>query len=445
MTLRRRATGLRTRLQVTVLASVALGLAAIVLLFNLLLDSQLSHDVDDVVHARASAELTTLRVAGGRIVAAEAPDDAALESQVWVFADGRALERPRVSPALDRAAVRLGAGPARRIDAEGTALYSVPVVRHGRRLGGVVAGASLAPYEHTRNIALVASLILAAVLLAGLALVTRWLLTASLRPVAHMTREAAEWSEHDPQRRFALGDPHDELTSLAATLDDLLDRLAAGLRREQRFSAELSHELRTPLARISAEAELALRQQRTAGEYREALESVLTNATRMTRAVDALVAAARAETSGSAVSDAWRAARGAADACADLAGQEAVGLDVPQPERSIRVLADLDLVQRVLSPVIENACRHARSQVRVSIVRRSGTIDFAVHDDGPGVGADELDAIFEPGRRGRTNGHHPEGIGLGLALARRLADAVHGEIAAKPGPGGHFHVRLPAA
>ena len=78
-------------------------------------------------------------------------------------------------------------------------------------------------------------------------------------PGVRMTRQAAEWSEHDLDHRFALGAPHDELTELASTLDRLLDRLAASLRHERRFSAELSHELRTPLARVLAEAELALR------------------------------------------------------------------------------------------------------------------------------------------------------------------------------------------
>ena len=73
------------------------------------------------------------------------------------------------------------------------------------------------------------------------------------------------WSEHDPGRRFAAGEPYDEISQLAAMLDGLLDRLAASLRREQRFSAEMSHELRTPLAKIRAEGELALRRGVTPG------------------------------------------------------------------------------------------------------------------------------------------------------------------------------------
>jgi signal transduction histidine kinase len=91
---------------------------------------------------------------------------------------------------------------------------------------------------------------------------TWWLLGASLRPVVRMTRQAAAWSEQDLDHRFALGPPHDEPTELAATLDGLLDRLAASLRRERRFSAELLHELRTPLFHVLAETELALSRER---------------------------------------------------------------------------------------------------------------------------------------------------------------------------------------
>ena len=141
------------------------------------------------------------------------------------------------------------------------------------------------------------------------ALVTRWVLAAALRPVAEMTADAEAWSVRDADRRFAAGEPYDELSQLAATLDGLLDRLSASLRREQRFSAELSHELRTPLAKICAEAELALRRERRPSAYREALQTVLGNAQTMTRTIDTLVAAQRQESG---------LARGSADSQAVL-------------------------------------------------------------------------------------------------------------------------------
>src|SRR5207302_3027998 len=135
-----------------------------------------------------------------------------------------------------------------------------------------------------------------------------------------MTRQASVWSERELDERFGLGDPHDELTELAAMLDALLDRVAAGLRRERRFSAELSHELRTPLARIIAETELALRRDRSPDDYRSALELVHANARRLAQTVDALVAAARLEAGGPrGTADAYAVASETLDACAALA------------------------------------------------------------------------------------------------------------------------------
>src|SRR5207302_9794321 len=115
-----------------------------------------------------------------------------------------------------------------------TRLYAVPIISGGRRLGTVVSAVALTPFEQTQQTALLASLALGGLLLLVVALAARWLLLASLRPVGRMTRQAADWSERDLDRRFALGDPYDEVSELAATLDRLPERLAAGLRREQR-------------------------------------------------------------------------------------------------------------------------------------------------------------------------------------------------------------------
>ena len=179
-----------------------------------------------------------------------------------------------MSAELDRAAQAAAATPGVSVEVPSLdmRLYAMAVSDDPATV--VVAGVSLTPYEHTQQIALVGSLILALALLLVVTLVARWMLRAALRPVSSMTADVESWSEHDPERRFAAGVPYDEISQLAATLDGLLDRLAASLRREQRFSAEMSHELRTPLAKIRAEGELALRRDRDSGEYRQALETV---------------------------------------------------------------------------------------------------------------------------------------------------------------------------
>jgi signal transduction histidine kinase len=85
--------------------------------------------------------------------------------------------------------------------------------------------------------------------------------------------------------------------------------------------------------------------------------------------------------------------------------------------------------------------------VRVSIERRDSTVRFVVADDGPGVAKSEREMIFEPGVRGRLGeAGGPNGAGLGLSLARRLARGTTGDVEVLDGAdGGRFLVRLPAA
>lgn len=440
--------GLRRRLLLVVLATVALVIAALVAGFNVLLARTLDGDARDLVRSRAAARVASLRIDHGHLSVGEAPDGRSSDAYVWVFAGARPLERPNTGAAIDRAARGLAAGPARFVDVatSDTRLYGTPVVAGGRRIGTVVAAVSLAPYEQTRRTALIASLVFGAVVLLLVGVAASWLLVAALRPVVRMTRQAAAWSERELDHRFGLGPPHDELTELAATLDALLDRLAASLRRERRFSAELSHELRTPLARLLAETELALARERQPREYRQVLGLVHRNAGQLARTVEALVAAARYESgAGRGSADAEAVATEAAAACRGLAAERQIELKIAGPAHPLRVGVEAELAERVLQPVIENACRYGSSRVRVGIERHDSTVLYTVEDDGAGVENDERERIFEPGARGsasESNGNN--GAGLGLPLARRLARSVSGDLVADSSEsGGRFVIRLP--
>jgi two-component system OmpR family sensor kinase len=439
--------GLRSRLLVVVVAGSALTLAVLTAGFNLVLRDRLDHDASNLLRARSEARLTTLGVVRGRIAEREAPDDAAADSQTWIYQGRRAIERPRSSTANQRAADALASAPQgfRDVPATDARLYGVPVVDRGRRLGTLVEAISLAPYEGSARTALIASLVFAVAALVAVALAANWAIRGALRPVARMTRAAADWGEHDLDRRFALGEPHDELTRLASTFDHLLDRLAASLRREQRFSAELSHELRTPLANLAAEAELALRRERSPDDYRESLLAVRHSAEQMSRTLEALIGAARAESGASrGTSDAEQAARRAIAASAGRPG-DGIAVEVAPPPRPLRVGADPEIVERMLVPLIENGRRHARSAVSVAVQAGNGAgASFVVADDGPGVRPEDRERIFEPGVSLAAPEDHA-GAGLGLALARRLARAAGGDVEALPSDrGARFRVRLPS-
>jgi signal transduction histidine kinase len=441
--------GVRTRLLLAVVGVVSLALVIGVTAFNLLLDQRLAASATALARGQALATLSALDVVDGRVVAPEARDDgAALGSPVWIFSGTTPIETPRAQASVAAVAASLANGPEHTIRVgEKIRLYAVPVVDHGQRVGAVVAGVSLDPYDETATIAFIGSVVLAFVLLGAITLLTWWILGKALQPVSRMTEDAAAWSDHDLDKRFDLGDPYDELTQLGATLDTLLERLSASLRHEQRFTAELSHELRTPLAKIVAESELALRRERSDEDYRASLEAVHRNAEYMARTVDALVAAARqeADPTGTAI-DARQAVREATASVQDEADAAGIEIHVTVPVEPVTVAIEDDLLERIVVPLLDNAIRYGASAISLALARNGRFATIDVHDDGMGVRADERDRIFEPGARGTAAGTAPTGAGLGLALARRLARSAGGEISVTAdGRGGKFSVRLPVA
>jgi two-component system, OmpR family, sensor kinase len=465
---RPRLSGLRARLLLSTLMGSLLAVSVLVGAFNLVLDGKLRGDVDNLLRDRAAAQLRTVAVIDGRISVPEAPDKAAPDTETWIFAGPRTLEQPVAAPESQRAALALNGGAQRflTVEATDTRLHAVPIVERSRRLGTLVVGASLNSYESSAHTTLVGSLILGILTVLGIAAISAWVIRRALAPVARMTAAAADWGEHDLSRRFLVGEPHDELTELAATFDRLLERLSQSLRREQRFTAEISHELRTPLAKILAEAELTPAPDRsraaeaagagtppleaaiepTPARYRRALESIRVSAGSLGRTLDTLLATARSEIAeGSRSTEARAVAEQAARDATNAATVRGITIQIAGPPANVRVAAEFDLVQRALAPLIENAIRFARGRVDVSIRTDANQVVFEVHDDGPGVEPTIREQIFEPGVSTGGNGAG-SGAGLGLPLARRLAYAGGGDIdqvAARQGA--TFSLRLPAA
>ncbi len=441
---RRLPLGVRTRLLLAVAGAITAALAVGVAAFDVLLEQRLSDSATAVARAEAEAERSSLRVVDGRLTVPSSTVESGLGNTVWVFAGGTALEAPRTSAAVAALAASLARGPRRVLEGERTRFYSLPVSDRGRRIGTVVAAVSLSAYEETAREALGGAVALAVTLLAVVLLLTNRILARALRPVAQMTRDAASWSDSDLERRFRLGEPHDEITRLGATLDGLLERVAASLRHEQRFTAELSHELRTPLARISAQAELALARDRGPDEYRDGFESVQRSAEQMTRIVESLVAAARTE---GALEQGRSDARDAVVLAAEsVAPGEAGGrIRLSLPPGPARVAVEVDLLERMLTPLLDNALRYSEGPVDVSLVERGGTVVLAVADEGPGIEPGEEERIFAPGVRGAA-GSGGAGAGLGLALAARLARSAGGRIDVESRRGGAtFVLVLPRA
>jgi signal transduction histidine kinase len=439
---------LRTRLTASAIAGATITLATLITAFNLVLDARLRTDADNVLRERAATVLRGLGTVDGRLSVIEAPDQGAIDAQTWIFAGQRTLEQPAgADPRNQRAARSLAAMSSgfRTVEATDTRLQATPARQAGRLLGTVVVGASLAPYESTASSALLGSVILGLLTLVAIAALSRWLISRALRPVAQMTAEAADWGEHDLSRRFYASEPHDELSTLASVFDGLLSRLAQSLRREQRLTAEVSHELRTPLAKILAEAELAIGHDRSPQQYRSSLHLIKHYAHDLQQVLETLLASARAAVPGrTTASDAQESAQRAAAPLRETLTAQGKSIELVC-SRPLRVAVEADVVERILSPLLENATRFARHHVTLDISAADGEVVFEIRDDGPGVDPRDRERVFDPGFRSaepHTQTH--VGAGLGLPLARRLARAAGGEVEARASNhGGSFAVRLP--
>jgi signal transduction histidine kinase len=289
--------------------------------------------------------------------------------------------------------------------------------------------------------------VLAVALVAG-----RFVCRQALWPVRRMAADARAIDPTDPARRIDAPADGDELTDLGLSFNGLLDRLHESAERHRRFAGDASHQLRTPLAALLGQVEIALRRERTAGEYRDALTSAHAQATQLHRIIEALLYLTRA------AADAGVPRREPLGLASWLSSQlqqwanhpRAADLHLADTGDNPSVLSHPVLLGEVVNVLIDNACRYsaAGSLITLTIAHADGLARLQVADQGQGISANDLSQIFTPFFRTtdamRAN---RKGMGLGLSIARRLAEALGGNLSvtSRVGCGSCFVVTLPSA
>ncbi|MFI6359277.1 sensor histidine kinase [Streptomyces sp. NPDC050743] len=415
-------TGFRERVvALTVLIATAV-VAILVVVSHVLLSRVTDADAHDLARTRAEAVAANVTAKGGRVVLTENGSEA-LDEVAWVYADGRLLDG-NVPPSLvDRVEELADSGRSQTASVGNYLLYARKVPIDGHHVM-VIVRVDLTPYETSEQRSLTLSLILGGltILLAGG--VAHLVVRRALRVVHEMAALADEWGHHEPGRRFNLGIPRDEFGELGRTLDHLLERVDNALADERRLTDEIAHELRTPLTVLRAEAQLA----QLSGEPVPP-EAVLSEVDRLDAAITTILRAARARTDKRTRCDLRSAARQA------IAGR-AVEVAFP-PKVEVAVAADVAV--SLLSPLLENSLRHARSRVWITARNQGEVIVVDVLDDGPGFDPADVDRVFEAGVTGG------DGYGLGLPVVRRIAASAGAEVRAIADGRGHVEVTLPAA
>ncbi|WP_078963929.1 sensor histidine kinase [Streptomyces durhamensis] len=438
---------LRGRLSLVALTTAALLMVILTVVFNTVVRHRLQQEADDELRTRAAAVATTVDTRHGRVRVLETSGDRLLDTNAWIYAGGRLLEQPPSGAgALTRAAGALAArgrrGCAVVHGPDTVRLCAEPVPGVGAR-ATVVTALDLAPYRNSAETLLLGSFALDAVMLACTYALTRLAVGRALRPVRAMTEQATQWSAVGSEERFTGRGRPAELAALGASLDALLDRIRAVLRHERQLTGELSHELRTPLSRIVAELDWWRSRPRSAAETRASHEVLAEAAQSMRTVCDTLLDEARAGVP---------TAPGTADVPAVLhrlsaavAAPDAVRITVGGAAGALTAGVRPALLERIVSPLLANAVRYARTTVTLTASPVDGGVRVEVTDDGPGVPGDFTEVLFQPGRRADPGDGHG-GAGLGLPLARRLARSAGGEVFHDPGhgPGARFVVTLPA-
>nr|WP_221381327.1 ATP-binding protein [Actinoplanes polyasparticus] len=280
-------------------------------------------------------------------------------------------------------------------------------------------------------------------LIALLAVVLWRVLGAVLHPVDALRAGAEEITGGTREGRLPVPESRDEIHRLAVTLNGMLHRLESARVRQRAFVADAAHELRSPLTNMRTELEVSQRLPDT--DWQALSHDLLTDVDRLSRLVDDLLLLARADDGGGrAISAPFRSVD-----LGSLVGDVAdryPSVTYVRPSAPMEVTGEPDALGRVVANLLDNAVRHAKSQVRVTVTAHGTYRLISVTDDGPGIPAADRERVFDRFTRlDDARARDAGGSGLGLAIVRELVRRHGGTVGlADAGPGLRVDVRLPA-
>jgi heavy metal sensor kinase len=331
------------------------------------------------------------------------------------------------------------------------ATQSTPTIKPEIRYSALALTAAISrqPAQTALSRLAVALFGLSAAIWATACIVGRRYCRRALRPVTRMASAARAMQAADQGRRLPVAATGDELENLGQSFNGLLGRLQESFERQKRFTSDASHQLRTPLAAMLGQVEVALRRSREPAEYQQTLTMVREHAIHLQAIVEALLFLARTEAEAKSPNaeplelgawmkrhlSSWSSHPRASDLCLECAAD--LGIMAPAP-----------LLSQLIDNLLDNACKYSEpgSPITIHVGTSGDHARVLVEDRGSGIPARDLPHIFEPFYRSpEARRLGKSGVGLGLAVARRIAVALGGSLEAQSevGHGSRFTLRLP--
>lgn len=317
----------------------------------------------------------------------------------------------------------------------------------------IVTAAAYDQYGYTKLDTLLKTIILVFVISILVIYIAGWLFSRrAFKPIKEMTDRTRNISATNLDLRLEVNGSKDELSELANTFNQMLNRLESSFDAQKHFVSNISHELRTPLAAIIAELELSANKERSVEEYKGVVYNVLMDAKKLARLSGSLLDLAKASYDPSEISfrptrvdevllDArHRVQRANLGYRVDIYFE-----DDFEDEDHISVDGNAYLLKVAFANLFENGCKFSdnkRSAVSVLFADKHLILKFS--DSGIGIAQNDLEDIFIPFYRGE-NGEHTYGHGIGLSLTQKIIRLHNGDIAvySQEQVGTTFTVTLP--
>jgi signal transduction histidine kinase len=292
-------------------------------------------------------------------------------------------------------------------------------------------------YYYTHHIRYLRNLLISALIISMVVilLISFWISRKIVEPLQDITTRVRDISSENLNLRLKTSSKNDELSTLANTFNDMLDRLEAAFETQKNFVSNASHELNTPLTSIIGEADVVLSKPRQPHEYQEALTAILEEAEKLNKKTQALLFLAQTGYNGKVVKfDKVRMDQLILDVketVDKIYPSNRVALDfsfLPENPEKLKVKGNEQLLHLALSNVIMNACKYSNNDtVRVSLGASAQQIVIVVKDLGIGIPEDEIKYIYDPYFRA-SNTKSFEGYGIGLPITRNVVKMHDGEI-----------------
>lgn len=281
------------------------------------------------------------------------------------------------------------------------------------------------------------------------ALGSYWIAGRAFRPLDSIMSAAASINEaQDLSRRIGLPPGRDEFSQLAATFDQLFQRLEKSFESEQQFAADASHELRTPVSIIKGACEYAEKYDETPEERLETISMIHRQANRMSQLISQLLSMTRLD---QGTETAKLEPVKLNDLIRSLCQEQAYDPHrlILELQEEVTAAADPALLSRLIQNLVENGFKYGRPDgcVWISVRQDSGEILLEVRDNGMGIPSEQQDKIWQRFYRADPARSGEGGTGLGLAIVRQIAQ-LHGgymTLESVPRVGSAFTLHLPAA